>query len=754
MTPEALRRRMAHGNIYPAEKIDAALGNYFRAGQPRGAARARAALGGRPGRRGARRSTWSDHGIERAVGDARAGRRRDHRRPRRRRAHPPGRPHGAARRDGRAPRRARRADDGLAGTVARAPRRAPPTARRPRRRRSTRSSASDVGRALVDVRARRERDAARARREPAVAVDASSARARSSIGCIRAPAPIDVHVICRPTAPERARSPRRPSPLGGRAVARRRRRGRVRRCGRRLPADARPSCRSAATARAAEPCCCSTSSLVVAVAAVGGIAARRVVAAVAGFLLGELVLHAAVPHVHDRRGREPARARRVRRGRRSSSSMLVDRAARRTRRGAAGAGRGRDARAARAARSLSRRRPVARARRRSSRDVVRPRRRRGARRDGRAAGVRRGRGRRRPCRARPRMPTRRASPATATRARAGGAGASRPTTVASCSAFAAQLRSAVERRALRRGGGRGRRARGGERAAHRAARGGVARPADAARVDQGVGDEPAASTTSTWTRRRDREFLETIDEETDRLNALVGNLLDMSRLQAGVARSWRCATVGLEEVVPARARRASPTRPTTSRSTCPRRSRAVDADAGAARARGREPRRNARAWSARRDVRSASTAGAVPTGVDLRVVDRGPGIPRDRTRARLLAVPAARRRPHGDGRRARARGRDAASSRRWAASSRSRTRRAAVTTIGRSASPEARAVTRVARRRRRAADPAGAARSTCGPRLRRRPRRRPARRRSSWRRGDHPDLVVLDLGLPGSTASR
>ena len=32
MTPEALRRRMAHGNIYPAERIDAALGNYFRPG--------------------------------------------------------------------------------------------------------------------------------------------------------------------------------------------------------------------------------------------------------------------------------------------------------------------------------------------------------------------------------------------------------------------------------------------------------------------------------------------------------------------------------------------------------------------------------------------------------------------------------------------------------------------------------------------------------------------------------------------------
>ncbi len=32
MTPEALRRRMAHGNVYRPEKIDAALGHYFRTG--------------------------------------------------------------------------------------------------------------------------------------------------------------------------------------------------------------------------------------------------------------------------------------------------------------------------------------------------------------------------------------------------------------------------------------------------------------------------------------------------------------------------------------------------------------------------------------------------------------------------------------------------------------------------------------------------------------------------------------------------
>jgi two-component system sensor histidine kinase KdpD len=32
ITPEALRRRMAHGNIYPADKVDASLSNFFRSG--------------------------------------------------------------------------------------------------------------------------------------------------------------------------------------------------------------------------------------------------------------------------------------------------------------------------------------------------------------------------------------------------------------------------------------------------------------------------------------------------------------------------------------------------------------------------------------------------------------------------------------------------------------------------------------------------------------------------------------------------
>jgi two-component system sensor histidine kinase KdpD len=53
-----------------------------------------------------------------------------------------------------------------------------------------------------------------------------------------------------------------------------------------------------------------------------------------------------------------------------------------------------------------------------------------------------------------------------------------------------------------------------------------------------------------WSDEDRDEFLRTIEDETDRLTALVGNLLDMSRIQAGaVAPALRA--VGLEEVVPA-----------------------------------------------------------------------------------------------------------------------------------------------------------------------------------------------------------
>ncbi len=52
-----------------------------------------------------------------------------------------------------------------------------------------------------------------------------------------------------------------------------------------------------------------------------------------------------------------------------------------------------------------------------------------------------------------------------------------------------------------------------------------------------------------WSDHDRDEFLTTIEEETDRLNRMVGNLLDMSRLQSGIVEPGLRA-VGLEEVVP------------------------------------------------------------------------------------------------------------------------------------------------------------------------------------------------------------
>ena len=53
-----------------------------------------------------------------------------------------------------------------------------------------------------------------------------------------------------------------------------------------------------------------------------------------------------------------------------------------------------------------------------------------------------------------------------------------------------------------------------------------------------------------WSPDAVRQFLGAIDDETDRLNTLVGNLLDMSRINAGALHVGRVA-VGVEEVVPA-----------------------------------------------------------------------------------------------------------------------------------------------------------------------------------------------------------
>ena len=138
LTPDALRNRLARGDVYPAERIDTALANYFRTGNLDRAPRARARLARRPGRRGARGLPHTPR-HRRAVGDARADPRRADRLGRRRAARPPrgaDRPavEGRARRrprhpPGRARDAERRRCSGAAGV-----------ARGARRQRTTRSS--------------------------------------------------------------------------------------------------------------------------------------------------------------------------------------------------------------------------------------------------------------------------------------------------------------------------------------------------------------------------------------------------------------------------------------------------------------------------------------------------------------------------------------------------------------------------------------------------------------------------------------
>jgi two-component system, OmpR family, sensor histidine kinase KdpD len=127
-----------------------------------------------------------------------------------------------------------------------------------------------------------------------------------------------------------------------------------------------------------------------------------------------------------------------------------------------------------------------------------------------------------------------------------------------------------------------------------------------------------------WTEAERHEFLHTIDEETDRLNALVGNLLDMSRIQSGTLE-LTTVPVGMEEVVPAALRSLGVADGAVSvdvPESLPR----VLADPGLL--------ERALANVLENAIRHAPpgqpariTAGAADRSVDVRVVDRGPGVP-------------------------------------------------------------------------------------------------------------------------------
>ena len=172
MAPEALRRRLAHGNVYGRREGRRRPRQLLPARQPVGAARAGPAVGGRPRRRRAA-------GLPRAprhhpaVGDPRAGRRRPRRRARRRPPRPAGGPHRPAG-QGRAHRRARRRRHRPRRRVGTSGR---PTAMAAQRQlleelggEYRRVTSNDVAAALVDAGPGGERHPDRARRERPVAV--------------------------------------------------------------------------------------------------------------------------------------------------------------------------------------------------------------------------------------------------------------------------------------------------------------------------------------------------------------------------------------------------------------------------------------------------------------------------------------------------------------------------------------------------------------------------------------------------------
>jgi two-component system sensor histidine kinase KdpD len=128
------------------------------------------------------------------------------------------------------------------------------------------------------------------------------------------------------------------------------------------------------------------------------------------------------------------------------------------------------------------------------------------------------------------------------------------------------------------------------------------------------------------------ESLALIEEEADRLNALVGNLLDMSRIQAG-AVTLACSPVGLDEIVPRAVaslhRRDGPLTVDVPESL-PR----VHADPVLLERVVANVIDNALAWSPTATPVRVH-ASAVAGRVELRVTDHGPGIPADQ-RQQLL----------------------------------------------------------------------------------------------------------------------
>jgi len=129
-----------------------------------------------------------------------------------------------------------------------------------------------------------------------------------------------------------------------------------------------------------------------------------------------------------------------------------------------------------------------------------------------------------------------------------------------------------------------------------------------------------------WELSDARAFAKTIDAESDRLEHLVSNLLDLSRLQAGALRA-ACRPISLEDVVydaEASLSGGSGRVVIDLDDDIPE----VNADPGLLERAIANVVDNALAWSPADSV-VRITAAADVTGVDLFVIDRGPGIPPD-----------------------------------------------------------------------------------------------------------------------------
>ena len=310
MTPEALRRRMAHGNVYPAERVDTALANYFRLGNL-GALRELALLWVADKVDESLHTTWRRTGSG-DVGDARTRRRRAHRQPERRGAHPPGGPHGPAG-SGGADRRPRPIGDGLARDDAAA--------------RGHRRHLEELGGTVHEVVAPTSAAAIVRSRKPSTATQLVVGATRSRWSefihgsfvarVLPGSGPIDVHVIVARTAPTRRAASRsrigsgapRPDPRGARRI------------GWRLDVVGPPVLVAMANLPSAvstsrPSCCCIWWSCWPPRRPV--VSGRRRSRAVRASSLGNWFFTPPYVHVHDLRGRERHRVRRLPRGAASS----------------------------------------------------------------------------------------------------------------------------------------------------------------------------------------------------------------------------------------------------------------------------------------------------------------------------------------------------------------------------------------------------------------------------------------------------